>query len=455
MMAFAQANGFISNHKATIGTGATSSFGAFRSGRNRNSHHVTKARARLPHSISSSSRKCASNANDSDSATATSSIQESQSQSQLEHQSVATGYSQNPDLLVAIEEATTAALASLPPLERKVIDLGIIYISSIYDGQHSPTKVVPSIIDTVQQHYSHIDENIVQKVIGCSAGGLLGSKHIAGGCTPIENEGAAGVTISLCILPDTEIRTFHLLEDDVPDDYEKMDRATWKNSVGLSKFKSLSQGDNEKIDDQCSFMLLPSPSFQTDLDDFLKGLSFNYGPSSTIFGGLASTVSSLSRAKLFRYDVDEPDCMQTLTEGCLGVAMSGDVTFKVMVAQGAKPVGGIYRVVKGEESTIQAIQLDEAATEQLQATEEDIGDDNDEDAAEEMDIKKKTAAAYAKAIIPKPVLAEANYLMKTLSDEDQSFMRKLLLIGLDGSGSVVNSQSDLMRLAEVRDLQLS
>jgi len=428
LVAFARANGFIHNHKAPIGAGET--FCAFRS-------KPRVARTRIPHFIAFANRMCASNES------ANSSVQASE----LEQQAVATGYSQNPDLLVAIDEATTAALASLPPLERKVIDLGIVYISSIYDGQHSPTKVVPSILETVKQHYSHIDGSIVQKIIGCSAGGLLGSTHIAGGCTPIENEGAAGVTISLCVLPDTEIRTFHLLEDDVPDDYAEMDAATWKSSVGLSKLKSSSQGDNTGIDDQCSFMLLPAPSFQTDMDDFLKGLTFNF-ETSAIFGGLASTVSSLSRAKLFRYDVDEPDCMQALTEGCLGAAMSGDVTFKVMVAQGAKPVGGIYRVVKGEESTIQAIQLDEAATEQLELTGEDIGDENDESDAEEMDLKKKTAAAYAKAIIPKPVLAEANYLMKTLSDEDQSFMRKLLLIGLDGNSGVGKSPSDLIRLAE-------
>ena len=41
------------------------------------------------------------------------------------------------------------------------------------------------------------------------------------------------------------------------------------------------------------------------------------------------------------------------------------------------------------------------------------------------------AAAYAKARIPKPVLVEANFQMKTLSEDEQAFMRKALLLGLE------------------------
>lgn len=126
-----------------------------------------------------------------------------------------------------------------------------------------------------------------------------------------------------------------------------------------------------------------------------------------------------------------------------------------MVASGAKPVGGIYRIVSGEKSTIGSIQLDEIATEQLQLAEEEAGisndnsDDDDEISEEElMDAKKRMAQAYQKAVMPKPVLAEANFLMKTLSDDDQNFMRKFLLVGLERAGGIGKSPSDLLRLAE-------
>ena len=355
-------------------------------------------------------------------------------------QAIATGYSQSPDLTIAVQEATASALSYLPPNSK--IHLGLVYVSSLYDGQYSPSTIVPSILETCADATHE-----VQKLIGCYAGGLIASKNLGSKCSPQENEGITGVTITFCVLPDTEIKTFHLLEDDVPDELAGMDPEDWKSCVGMSKFDSGSDG---KEGPETSFMLLPAPTFQKDLDDFLRGIKMTF-PSSTVFGAVSSTVSSITRAKLFRYDVDEPDSVQTLTEGCVGVAMTGDAKFKVMVAQGAKPVGGIYRVVSGEGSTIGAIQLDDVATEQLQACEEgndDDDDDDDDEDEDEMSVKQKMAAAYAKAAIPKPVLAEANYVMKSLSDDDQAFMRKFLLVGLERSGGMGKSPSEILRLAQ-------
>jgi len=360
-------------------------------------------------------------------------------------QAIGTGYSQNPDLLLAIEEATNSALAFLPPNAN--IDLGLIYVSSIYDGQHSPTTIVPKVIESIG------DDHSLKKLIGCYAGGLIGSKASTSSRQPLsalESEGEAAVTVTLCVLPGTEIETFHLLEENVPEtkDLASLTPDDWKQSVGMSDLKTDIDGAGVDMN-SATFMLLPSPSFQKYLDDFLRGVKMAYGPASTVFGALSSTVSSLSRAKLFRYDVDKPASVQALTEGCIGVSMTGDVEVQVMVAQGAKPVGGIYRVVAGQQSTIGSIQLDEVETEKLNAAEEDdYEDDDDESTEEEMDVKKKMAAAYQKAAIPKPVLAEANYLMKTLSDDDQAFMRKFLLVGLERSGGVGKSPSEILRLKE-------
>lgn len=383
-------------------------------------------------------------------------------------QAMATGYSHNPDLILATEEATRQALASLPI--GATIDLGLVFVSSIYDGQYSPTVIVPTIVETCQKETFSL-----AKLIGCSAGGIIGTKEQLGSMVETnqrgsrtinvaENEGGAGVVVTLCVLPDTDICTFHLQEEDVPDDLSYMSPQEWKQSVGMSFLNSSSE---KSVSSPPSFLLLPSPSFQKDLDDFLKGFKMVFGDDgvpSTLVGALSSTVSSLSRAKLFRYDVDEPNAIQTLTEGCIGVSMVGDAELKVMVAQGAKPVGGVYRIVSGKDSTIGVIQLDEMATKQLEQDapsdgmegeelqeeeEEEEDDDNDELQQQKMDAKKKLAAAYAKAAIPKPVLAEANYLMKTLSDDDQAFMRKFLLVGLERSGGMIgNSPSEIMRLAE-------
>ena len=370
-------------------------------------------------------------------------------------------------LYTAIQEATKIALNALPsPLPQGKIDLGKIYITSIYDSQFSPSQVVPAVLANIQHHYTDMhseegrEKSVLQKLVGCYTGGNVGSQLNNSGdesstvCKPMESEGEPSVVVTLCVLPDTEIKTFHVLADDVPNELGRMDFNKWKNSIGLKNLNNSGDGnDQSMVKDVPSFMYLPSPSFQTDLDDFLAAMKICFGPDQTSFGALASTISSLSRARLFRYDVDDPGCLQTLADGCVGVAMTGDVQFNVMVAQGAKPVlGGVYRVVAGTNSTINAIQLDELATEQLEGEESDFGDDEDEEDNgddDEADAKKKfNAAAYAKAIIPKPILAEANYVMKSLSDDDQAFMRSSLLVGIERNGNVAQTPNQLMNLAE-------
>ena len=231
------------------------------------------------------------------------------------------------------------------------------------------------------------------------------------------------------------LQTFHVLGEDVPDDVGRLSQETFKRAIGLGSF-DVKEEDAET--GSPAFMLIPSPAFQNNLDDLLLGLQHAF-PDSTTFGGIASTVSSLSRARLFRYDANDSQCIQTLADGCVGVAMQGDLQVKTMIAQGAKPVGGIYRIVSGSDSTIGAIVLDEAVKDEVEA-------DRDEEAAR--DAKAMAAAAYEKARIPKPVLAEANFVMRTLSDDDRAYMRKALLVGLERSGVMGRTPNELARLAE-------
>jgi hypothetical protein len=96
--------------------------------------------------------------------------------------------------------------------------------------------------------------------------------------------------------------------------------------------------------------------------------------------------------------------------------------------------------VSGTDSTIGAIQLDDAVQEE--------NDEVDDEESGEADAKALAAANYAKARIPKPVLAEANYVMKALSDDDRAYMRKALLVGLERGGSMGLTPNKLARLAE-------
>jgi indole-3-glycerol phosphate synthase len=388
-----------------------------------------------------------------------------------EPQVLASGFSQNMDMVEALKEAVEMALASLPaPIENKGIDLAVVSVSSLYDGNASPSLVVPTILATASSYGTG-----VQNIVGSTCGGFIGSTRsfaddvhkeedehdsndakvgektkIAPSCLPTEREGVPGVSIVLCLLPDVQVRTFHVIGDDVPDDYEKMSSGSWKSSIGLLD----SYNNDERDDREPAVMVFPSPAMSNELDDFLRGMEFHL-PGCNLFGSVASTVSSLSRARLFRYDakMDQSgdSVVQTLADGCVGVVMEGDIAVNNMIAQGAKPVGGVYNIVKGEASTIFAVALDESATDIVRAAEQlEEEDEDDENYGLEQTMAAKMAAAYAKARIPKPVLAEANFVMKTLSDDDQAFMKKYILVGLERSGARGRTTSELARLAEGR-----
>ena len=391
-------------------------------------------------------------------------------------QVLATGFSQNMDMVEALREAVEMAIAGLPPpLSTGVgIDLAVVSVSSLYDGNASPSLVVPTILEAASSY-----ETGIQHLVGSTCGGFIGStrttvtssndddddddanddvsknKNIIRACQPVEREGVPGVSVVLCILPDVQLRTFHVTGKDVPEDYGTMSPETWKESVGLSSpSSSSSSSSTEKNENENEpvVLVLPSPTMKKQLGDLLRGTETHI-PGCKIFGSVASVVSSLTRARLFRYDAAKNEIgdgvVQTLADGCVGVVMEGDITLQTMIAQGAKPVGGVYQIVKGEKSTISAIALDETATELLKLAEEE--EDDDDHGGDDEDNEKKAsklAAAYAKARIPKPVLAEANFVMKTLSDDDEVFMRKTILIGVERNGSPGGSSSELDRLAE-------
>jgi small ligand-binding sensory domain FIST len=357
-------------------------------------------------------------------------------------QAFSTGYSTNPVLSKALYEATLSALSTHPSSN---VDLAIVHASSLYE---EPSKIISHVLDSIQAEGGQ-----VKHIVGNTAGGIIGSNYDMG-CKPVECEAVPAVSVTLASLPDVNIQTFYW--NDVPEFEGGYDPNNWKRFMGMNQVND----EEEPI-----FMVIPSPAFQNDLDDLLSGLNHAF-PSGQTFGGIASTVSSLSRARIFAYSAQDGSMPAVYGNGCVGVAFSGDVKVDTMIAQGAKPVGGVYRVVaagasgpnatpnsiedEGSRSTISAIVLDEAATALEEEAEEEFDEEDDEDleALDEKQLKRaQMAQDYAKARIPKPPLAEANFIMRRLSDDDQAFMRRALLIGLE-RGNLINTPNELARLAK-------
>jgi hypothetical protein len=129
-------------------------------------------------------------------------------------QVLASGYSQNIDLIEAIQEASDMALAALPMATAdSQIDLAIVSISSLYDGNlnSSPSHVVPAFLKAAAKDYG----TGIQHLIGSTSGGIVSSRTNSDSgddkkgpraCIPIEQEGIPGVSVVYCILPDVKLK---------------------------------------------------------------------------------------------------------------------------------------------------------------------------------------------------------------------------------------------------------
>jgi len=115
---------------------------------------------------------------------------------------VASGYSQAIEMTTALEEAVDMALEALPRSALDKIDLAVVSVSSLYDGNAKPSDVVPTVLQAAPG---------IQNLIGCTNGGFISSlanldyKPESPACRPIEREGVPGVTVTFMILPDVSV----------------------------------------------------------------------------------------------------------------------------------------------------------------------------------------------------------------------------------------------------------
>lgn len=229
-------------------------------------------------------------------------------------------FSTRPSLEAAVQEVVESAQQSL----QASADLGVVFISSSFASDYP--RLMPLFREQLQ----------VPALIGCGGGGVVGSNAEAG-AQEVEREPALSLT--LAHLPNVNVRTFHVLEDDLPDLDSPPHR--WTESIGVSAAE------------QPHFILLADP-FSANINDLLQGLDFAY-PSSVKVGGLASAGTTNRGMSLFcnyrHYD-----------QGAIGVALSGEIVMESIVAQGCRPIGQIYRIAQGERNVILGLAEDNADT---------------------------------------------------------------------------------------------
>jgi small ligand-binding sensory domain FIST len=193
------------------------------------------------------------------------------------------------------------------------LDLGFLFVSTAFASDYP--RLLPLLAEKLP----------IQKMIGCSGGGIVGSGR--------EFEDKPAISLLVGHLPNANFKIFHLDDNQLPDLDSPPDR--WEKLTDVDA----SVAPN--------FVLLGDP-FSFPINDFIQGLDFAY-PNAVKVGGLASSGGMGANALFCFYEEDKYKLYRT---GLLGVALWGDVIIDPVVAQGCRPIGKIFQVTECERNLI-------------------------------------------------------------------------------------------------------
>lgn len=192
-------------------------------------------------------------------------------------------------------------------------DLALVFISSSFASEYS--RLLP----LLQDHLT------VPHLIGCGGEGVIGMNR-DGESEEVESEPA--LALMLGHLPGVNLHPFHIVAEDLPDLDSPPDQ--WIDLIGV------------EVETQPHFVLL-ADALTAKINDLLQGLDYAY-PGAIKIGGLTNSNNSRG-CGLF--------CNSTLyREGCIGIALSGNLVLETIVAQGCRPIGEPYRVAEAERNIV-------------------------------------------------------------------------------------------------------
>jgi small ligand-binding sensory domain FIST len=217
-----------------------------------------------------------------------------------------------------------SALSEEPVLEDAIAACGVAIKNSI--GDEELDLAVAFVSPHYEQSYDQVSDLLVKilgakHVLGCSGGGVIGNGQ--------EVEQRAGLSITAAVLPNVEIRPFHLEVHRLPDMDASPDK--WEELIGVQK------------DKDPHFVILADP-YSFPVNDLLMGLDYAF-PKASKIGGLASGASSQGGNALF---LDG----EVLRTGAIGLALDGNVTVDTVVAQGCRPIGKPMRITKSDRNML-------------------------------------------------------------------------------------------------------
>lgn len=178
--------------------------------------------------------------------------------------------------------------------------------------------IAPQFIDQFDDVPELVKDAFGAKVfIGCSAGGSIGGGK--------EIEQKPCVAFTAASLPDVGINAFHITKQQLPNADAPPD--AWIDLVCV------------KPAEKPAFVIIPDP-FTMHSDDIIHGLDYAF-PDSIKIGGLASGANEPGSNVLYLNG-------NTLREGLVGLALTGNIVVDSVVAQGCKPIGKPFKITKSK-----------------------------------------------------------------------------------------------------------
>lgn len=147
-------------------------------------------------------------------------------------------------------------------------------------------------------------------IVGCMAGGVIGDQ--------CEVERRPALSLLVGRLPDVQIDSFSLREDELAQLADQADAEAWSDAVGAP------------LGGEVGFVLLTNP-FNCDVRPLIDGLERAW-PGAPIVGGVSSGQRQQMPRSLFGLDVSP-------NAAVVGLALRGNVTLDTIVAQGCRPIG--------------------------------------------------------------------------------------------------------------------
>lgn len=221
----------------------------------------------------------------------------------------AASLSLDPDLSLAVHQAAETLQAQLGGAKP---DLVLAFLSGYGD-------------ETLLHFSKWLSEKLPFRcLIGCTAGGVIGDG------SEIERQSALSLTAA--VLPDVEIRGFHLAPEAIPS--PNAEAPAWEGCV------------RTKASNRPHFILLSEP-FSFDTPRLLSGLDAQF-PEAKKIGGLASGAAQRGLNRLFLNQ-------ETYDSGLVGVSLWGNIAVDTLVAQGCRPIGQPMFVTRCQQNLLQEL----------------------------------------------------------------------------------------------------